>query len=174
MDSACCWRFRGALGVAQTIYFDHLKNERIVEKNKDSMKGCYLGKQFSDEEIKEYLESIGAKYITPKSNNEFNKILVESLKNEKVIGWHQGRMEYGPRALGARSIIGDARSAKMQSLMNLKIKYRESFRPFAPAVLRENLTKYFEIDDIDSPYMLMVAPVKKELRKKLTKKRIRA
>ena len=157
----------GALGVAQTIYFDHLNNQRLVIKNKDSMKGCFLGKEFSDEEIKEFLDTVGAKYVTPKSKKEFNKLLVESLKNEKVVGWHQGRMEFGPRALGARSIIGDARSVKMQSIMNLKIKYRESFRPFAPAVLREKLTKYFEIDNIDSPYMLMVAPVKKEIRKKL-------
>ncbi len=86
-----------------------------------------------------------------------------------MIGWHQGRMEFGPRALGARSIIGDARSTKMQSIMNLKIKYRESFRPFAPAVLRERLTDYFEIDDIDSPYMLMVAPIAKKIRKKVSK-----
>ena len=160
----------GALGVAQTIYFDHLNNQRKVNPKKDSMKGSYLGKKYSDKEVKNYLDSIGAKYIKPKSRKEFNEKLADLLKKEKVIGWHQGRMEFGPRALGARSIIGDARSTKMQSIMNLKIKYRESFRPFAPAVLRERLTDYFEIDDIDSPYMLMVAPVKKELRKKMTKK----
>lgn len=159
----------GALGVAQTIYFDHLNNERKVVANKDSMQGSYLGKKYSNEEVQKYLDSIGAKYIVSKSNEEFNEKLTDLLKQEKVVGWHQGRMEFGPRALGARSIIGDARSIKMQSIMNLKIKYRESFRPFAPAVLRERLTDYFEIDDIDSPYMLMVAPVKKELRKEMTK-----
>jgi carbamoyltransferase len=160
----------GALGVAQTIYFDHLNNKRKANPKKDSMKGAYLGKQYSDKEVKEYLDSVGAKYIKPKTKAEFNQKLADLLAKEKVIGWHQGRMEFGPRALGARSIIGDARSTKMQSIMNLKIKYRESFRPFAPAVLRERLTDYFEIDDIDSPYMLMVAPVNKKIRKKITKK----
>ena len=159
----------GALGVAQTIYFDHLNNKRKANPKKDSMKGAYLGKQYSDKEVKEYLDSVGAKYIKPKTKAEFNQKLADLLAKEKVIGWHQGRMEFGPRALGARSIIGDARSTKMQSIMNLKIKYRESFRPFAPAVLRERLTDYFEIDDIDSPYMLMVAPIAKKIRKKVSK-----
>lgn len=158
----------GALGVAQTIYFDHLNNPRKVIAKKDSMKGSYLGKNYSDKEVKEYLDSIGAKYIHAESAEEFNQKLAEHLANEKVIGWHQGRMEFGPRALGARSIIGDARSSKMQSIMNLKIKYRESFRPFAPAILRERLTDYFEIDDVDSPYMLMVAPVQESKRKPMT------
>jgi carbamoyltransferase len=158
----------GALGVAQTIYFDHLNNPRKVIAKKDSMKGSYLGKNYSDKEVKEYLDSIGAKYIRTESAEEFNQKLAEHLANEKVIGWHQGRMEFGPRALGARSIIGDARSSKMQSIMNLKIKYRESFRPFAPAILRERLTDYFEIDDVDSPYMLMVAPVHESKRKPMT------
>ena len=159
----------GALGVAQTIYFEHLNNPRKVIAGKDSMKGSYLGKSYSDKEVKEYLDSIEAKYFYIESENEFNQKLAEYLVNEKVIGWHQGRMEFGPRALGARSIIGDARSSKMQSIMNLKIKYRESFRPFAPAILRERLTDYFEIDDVDSPYMLMVAPVIESKRKSITK-----
>jgi carbamoyltransferase len=158
----------GALGVAQTIYFDHLNNPRKVIAGKDSMKGSYLGKNYSDKEVKEYLDSIGAKYIHTESAEEFNQKLADHLASEKVIGWHQGRMEFGPRALGARSIIGDARSSKMQSIMNLKIKYRESFRPFAPAILRERLTDYFEIDDVDSPYMLMVAPVQELKRKPMT------
>ena len=158
----------GSLGVAQTIYYDHLKSPRIINKHKDSMKGCYLGKSYSDKDIKEFLDHTGAKYLQTQSSQEFNETLVDLLNKEKVIGWHQGRMEFGPRALGARSIIGDARSSKMQSIMNLKIKYRESFRPFAPAVLREKVTNYFEIDDIDSPYMLLVAPVKKTKRKTLT------
>jgi carbamoyltransferase len=159
----------GALGVAQTIYYDHLNNPRKIIPGKDSMKGSYLGKSYSDKEVKEYLDSIGAKYFYAESKNEFNQKLIEHLVNEKVIGWHQGRMEFGPRALGARSIIGDAKSSKMQSIMNLKIKYRESFRPFAPAILRERLTDYFEIDDVDSPYMLMVAPVIESKRKVITK-----
>jgi len=163
----------GALGVAQTIYFDHLNNPRKVIAGKDNMKGSYLGKSYSDKEVKEYLDSIGAKYIHTESAEEFNQKLAELLANEKVIGWHQGRMEFGPRALGARSIIGDARSSKMQSIMNLKIKYRESFRPFAPAILRERLTDYFEIDDVDSPYMLMVAPVQESKRKPMTKEQER-
>jgi len=158
----------GALGVAYSIYFDHLNNERKVIANQDSMRGSYLGKRYSDFEVKEYLNSIGAKYHYFVSEIEFNNYLTDLLANEKVVGWHQGRMEFGPRALGARSIIGDARSSKMQSIMNLKIKYRESFRPFAPAILRENLTDYFEIEDVDSPYMLMVAPVKKSRRKTTT------
>ncbi len=158
----------GALGVAQSIYFDHLNNERKVVAKKDSMRGSYLGKGYSDFEVREYLDSIGAKYHYFVSENEFNNYLADLLASEKVAGWHQGRMEFGPRALGARSIIGDARSSKMQSIMNLKIKYRESFRPFAPAILRENLTDYFEIEDVDCPYMLMVAPIKSSKRKEMS------
>ena len=158
----------GALGVAQEIYYNHLNNTRIVINGKDSMKGCYLGKSYDDKEVEKYLNSIGAKYSYIKSREEFNQKLSNYLANEKVIGWHQGRMEFGPRALGGRSIIGDSRSTKMQSIMNLKIKYRESFRPFAPAILRERLTDYFEISDIDSPYMLIVAPIKEFRRKPMT------
>jgi carbamoyltransferase len=158
----------GALGVAQEIYYNHLNNTRIVINGKDSMKGCYLGKSYNDKEVEKYLNSIGAKYSYIKSSEEFNQKLSNYLANEKVIGWHQGRMEFGPRALGGRSIIGDSRSTKMQSIMNLKIKYRESFRPFAPAILRERLTDYFEIYDIDSPYMLIVASIKEFRRKPMT------
>jgi len=160
----------GALGVAMSIFYDHLKTERFVRKDNDSMKGCFLGKEYSNSEIKEYLDKVGAKYIWPNETKEFNRIIADSLNHGEVVGWHQGRMEFGPRALGARSIIGDARNPKMQRLMNLKIKYRESFRPFAPVVLREKITNYFEIPDIDSPYMLLTAPVKKSLRKKISKK----
>ena len=159
----------GALGVAMSIFYDHLKTERLVIKDSDSMKGCFLGKEYSYSEIKEYLDKVGANYIVPNKPKEFNKIIADSLNHGEVVGWHQGRMEFGPRALGARSIIGDARNPKMQRLMNLKIKYRESFRPFAPVVLREKITNYFEITDIDSPYMLLTAPVKKSLRKKISK-----
>jgi carbamoyltransferase len=159
----------GSLGVAQTIYFEHLNNSRKVIKNKDGMKGSYLGKSYSDLEVKSYLDSVGAKYYHIKSEEEFYQKLSDFLANEKVIGWHQGRMEFGPRALGARSIIGDARSSKMQSIMNLKIKYRESFRPFAPAILREKITDYFDIEDVDSPYMLLVANIKESRKKLMTK-----
>ncbi len=158
----------GALGVAQTIYYQHLNNERkCYEKGSDNMEGSYLGKKFSNEEVKEYLDSIGAKYKQVSSKEELSDLVSDSLKDEKVVGWHQGRMEFGPRSLGARSILGDARSSKMQSIMNLKIKYRESFRPFAPAVLKEKASDYFEIDS-DSPYMLLVANVKDELTTKMT------
>jgi carbamoyltransferase len=159
----------GALGVAQSIYYHHLNQPRKSFENGDNMKGAYLGKKFSDEEVKNYLDSVGAKYHYVANENEFLDLVSQKLKEEKVIGWHQGRMEFGPRALGARSIIGDARSSKMQSVMNLKIKYRESFRPFAPAVLREKLENYFEIN-CDSPYMLLVAQVKKEICQEMDEK----
>lgn len=156
----------GALGAAFSVYYQHLKNERTTYKaGKDNMRGSYLGIKYSNNEVKKYFDSVGAKY---REITDFG-VVAKELANEKVIGWHSGRMEFGPRALGARSIIGDARSINMQKIMNLKIKYRESFRPFAPVVLREDLTKYFDIQDVDSPYMLMVAPIKKEMRKTLTK-----
>jgi carbamoyltransferase len=148
----------GAIGCALDYYYDVLNNERQV-CNDDSMKGAYLGPKFTDDEIEEYLNSVNAKFI----KIEDDKILIEKvtdiLINEKVVGWHQGRMEFGPRALGNRSIIGDSRSTKMQKIMNLKIKYRESFRPFAPSVLIEDVNEWFEMDT-QSPYMLLVADVK--------------
>jgi carbamoyltransferase len=158
----------GSLGAAQTIYYQHLNQPRkCYESGCDNMSGSYLGKKFSNEEVKKYLDSVGAKYLQISDENELFNIAATALAEEKIIGWHQGRMEFGPRSLGARSILGDARSHKMQSAMNLKIKYRESFRPFAPAVLREKVADYFELD-CDSPYMLFVAPIKKEITKKIT------
>src|SRR3954471_974041 len=124
------------------------------------MQGAYLGPEFSDAEIESYLQSVGAKY----RKLDRDQLIEESaqiLANEKIIGWFNGRMEFGPRSLGNRSIIGDSRSPRMQAQMNLKIKFRESFRPFAPSVLRDRVQDYFELDR-DSPYMLLVAPVKKE------------
>jgi carbamoyltransferase len=160
----------GALGVAQSIYYQQLNNERkSFASGSDNMKGSYLGKKFSDEEVKDYLDAVGAKYSYVPDSNQFLTLIAQSLKEEKVVGWHQGRMEFGPRSLGARSILGDARSSKMQSVMNLKIKYRESFRPFAPAVLREKVADYFELN-CDSPYMLLVAQVKKEICNEMTEK----
>src|SRR5262249_55432034 len=117
------------------------------------------------------LDAMGAKYTVLDDDTLFAKT-AQLLEEENVIGWFQGRMEFGPRALGARSIIGDPRSAKMQSVMNLKIKYRESFRPFAPSVLSERVSDYFE-QDVPSPYMLIVAPVRKELRIPLTEEQER-
>lgn len=150
----------GAMGVAFNIYYQHLKNPRkCYETRKDNINGSYLGVKSSNEEVKKYLDSVGAKYEHISDKDEYSKIVAKKIADEKVIGWHQGRMEFGPRALGGRSIIGDPRSEKMQKIMNLKIKYRESFRPFAPAVLREDVTKYFDIKDVDSPYMLIVAPI---------------
>jgi carbamoyltransferase len=126
----------------------------------DAMKGGYLGPDFKTSDIHKALDAHGAKY-RELSNDELFETVAQALSEEKVIGWFQGRMEFGPRALGNRSILGDPRSEKMQRMLNLKIKYRESFRPFAPAVLREDMKRYFDMDT-DSPYMLLVAPVKKD------------
>jgi carbamoyltransferase len=130
------------------------------------MKGSYLGPRNSVEEIEIFLQKKNFPY-TKYSREELPDAVADLLANEKIIGLHQGRMEFGPRALGARSIIGDARSAAMQSVMNLKIKYRESFRPFAPSVLREHVADWFDLND-DSPYMLLVADVVERHRRKMT------
>ena len=151
----------GALGVALLIHHKILGHER-TPKDGDSMEGSFLGPEFSDEEIKAYLDSVGAAY-TKLSYANVTQQTAELLAKEKVVGWFQGRMEFGPRALGSRSILGDPRSKKMQSVMNLKIKFRESFRPFAPSVLREHVNENFELDR-NSPYMLLVAPVREERR----------
>jgi len=126
------------------------------------MKGSYLGPSFTNEEIEQFLKHQGAPYVRLSVDDLFHHVAGE-LAAEKVVGWLQGRMEFGPRALGGRSILGDARSIKMQSVMNLKIKYRESFRPFAPSVLREQVSEYFDLN-VDSPYMLLVAPVREKRR----------
>ncbi len=156
----------GALGVAQLIWHRHLDNEREVPARGDSMKGAYLGPDFSSDEIKEYLDTKKAPYQKLERADLHSRV-AKILTEEKVVGWFNGRMEFGPRALGGRSIIGDPRSAKMQTQMNLKIKYRESFRPFAPSVLEERVSDFFEMD-CESPYMLLVAPVKEERRIAMT------
>jgi carbamoyltransferase len=130
------------------------------------MRGSYLGPSFSDDEIARQLDAAGAVYERLPEAAILDRT-AELLAGEKVIGWLQGRMEFGPRALGNRSILGDPRSTKMQSVMNLKIKYRESFRPFAPSVLRERVADYFQLDT-DSPYMLLVAPVSEQWRIAMT------
>jgi len=150
----------GALGVAQLIHHRQNKQPRTVVPGRDAMKGSYLGPQFSPEEIETYLKSVGAKYERIEDPQHFETV-AGHLANEKIIGWFDGRMEFGPRSLGARSILGDPRSPKMQADMNIKIKFREGFRPFAPSVLRERAADYFELE-AESPYMLLVAPVKKE------------
>ncbi len=147
----------GALGAALSIWHEYLGKPRKPNGSVDAMRGAYLGKRFSNREIIEYLDQAGASY-SRLDDTELMPRLAELLATENVIGWFSGRMEFGPRALGGRSILGDPRSAKMQSLMNLKIKYRESFRPFAPAVKADRVSDWFEIDR-RSPYMLLVAPV---------------
>ena len=150
----------GALGAALSVWHQYLGNGRNISKNIDSMKGAYLGPSYSNEYIESFLSESEIPFIKLSKEDLLDKV-AELLAEGKVIGWFHGRMEFGPRALGARSIIGDARNSKMQSIMNLKIKYRESFRPFAPSVMREKMTAYFDLD-YDSPYMLFVAPVKKD------------
>lgn len=157
----------GAAGVALCIWHKVLKNERKVVNGKDSMKGSYLGPSYDSDTIKEYLDKNNFPYKQYDTDEELIKTTVGYLKEEKVAGWFQGRMEFGPRALGGRSIIGDPRSPKMQSIMNLKIKFRESFRPFAPSVQEEKVSDWFEMDS-QSPYMLLVAPIRKDKRIALT------
>lgn len=156
----------GAIGAALTAWYEYLEKSRQVVNGADFMAGSYLGPRHSNEDIIQYLDSVGARY-QKLDDSELMPKLAEILDDEQVIGWFQGRMEFGPRSLGGRSIIGDARSQKMQSTMNLKIKYRESFRPFAPVVSAENVSEWFEIDR-PSPYMLLVAPIKEDKHIKMT------
>lgn len=151
----------GALGAALSVWHQ-LEDQPRQPHCRDAMAGSYLGPAFSNEEVERSLQGLGACYRRVPDDVLFREVAKE-LASEKVVGWFQGRMEFGPRALGGRSILGDPRSPKMQSVMNLKIKYRESFRPFAPSVLRERVSDYFNLDT-DSPYMLIVAPVKESRR----------
>ena len=146
----------GSLGAALALWHIEQGNKRIVSEN-DSMKGSYLGCEFEQQQIEKELNSLGANFQTFKYENLIDET-AELLANEKAIGWFQGRMEFGPRALGGRSILGDPRSNKMQKNLNLKVKYRESFRPFAPSVLKEDANTWFDIN-VDSPYMLLVADI---------------
>ncbi len=150
----------GALGVAQLIWHRHLEQPRQVTPGRDSMRGAYLGPEFSAQEIERFLRAVGAPYERLDREALLERA-ADLLADENVVGWFNGRMEFGPRALGSRSILADARSPKMQAQVNLKIKFREGFRPFAPSVLRNRVSEYFELD-ADSPYMLLVAPVKRE------------
>jgi carbamoyltransferase len=155
----------GALGAALFAWYQHLDQPRRPQQP-DAMQGSYLGPGFGDDEIEDFLKARGYPYERL-SADQWPRVVAQLLASEKVVGLFQGRMEFGPRALGHRSIIGDPRSKQMQSTMNLKIKYRESFRPFAPSVLRERVQDYFEMSS-DSPYMLLVAPVKEDIRMELS------
>jgi len=155
----------GALGAAQAFYYQELDNKRKILKT-DSMNGSYLGPQFIDDQVENELKSCGANY-KKLTSDQIIKDTAKALAEEKAVGWFQGRMEFGPRSLGNRSIIADSRSEKMQKNLNLKVKYRESFRPFAPAVLFEKVSEWFEINS-ESPYMLLVADVKKSKQLQMT------
>ncbi|MDP4115157.1 MAG: carbamoyltransferase [Bacteroidota bacterium] len=156
----------GALGAALSVWYAYLENERKADGVNDFQKGSYLGPEYTADEIEHFLASnnIEHSFVNEK---DIPGAVAKLIASEKVIGWFQGRMEFGPRALGSRTIIGDARSSEMQATMNLKIKFRESFRPFAPSVLSDKVSDYFDID-CASPYMLLVANVKEEHRRKMT------
>ena len=156
----------GALGAALTIYHLYADRPRTVANTPDGMAGSYLGPEFDDGETQTRLEAAGARYaILPR--DQLLERTAQALADGKAVGWFQGRMEFGPRALGNRSILADPRDPQMQKKLNLKVKYRESFRPFAPSVLREHVSEWFDID-VDSPYMLMVAPVHERHRREMT------
>src|SRR6476620_10596675 len=148
----------GAIGAGLAAYHLHGGNARVAPKNGDAMRGGYLGPEYSDAEITERLTQAGAVFELVEPSMLIDEC-ARALADGKALGWHQGRMEFGPLALGGRSILGDPRSPAMQRTLNLKVKYRESFRPFAPSVLREDVSEWFDIDD-DSPYMLLVADVR--------------
>jgi carbamoyltransferase len=155
----------GSLGAALALWHLDQGNERKINLN-DDMKGSYLGPEFTQNQIEEELKSIGAIYESVSYEKLIN-LTSEHLSKEKAIGWFQGRMEFGPRALGGRSILGDPRSEKMQKNLNLKVKYRESFRPFAPSILKEDLSNWFNLN-VDSPYMLLVAEIKSDKKIEMT------
>ena len=157
----------GALGAALAAYYVHKEQPRTISGTGDAMRGSFLGPDYSQDDIDKRLNNAGAKFETL-DQIKMVETAAQALADGKAVGWFQGRMEFGPRALGGRSFLGDARSPEMQKLLNLKVKYRESFRPFAPAVLREDVSDWFEIDE-DSPYMLMVADVVEKRRRKMSK-----
>ena len=142
------------MGAALALWYKEHNNHRKIN-SEDDMRGSYLGTEYSQEEIENELQSIGANFEKVDYNDLINKTS-EYLSNEKAVGWFQGRMEFGPRALGGRSILGDPRSDKMQKNLNLKVKYRESFRPFAPSVLKEDVSHWFDLN-VESPYMLLLS-----------------
>ena len=155
----------GSIGAALALWYLEYKKERVV-RSSDEMCGSYLGTEFTQDQIENDLKSVGANFDVLNYENMINKT-AELLADEKAIGWFQGRMEFGPRALGNRSIIADPRSDKMQKNLNLKVKYRESFRPFAPSILKENLSDWFNIN-VESPYMLFVADINPSIKIEMT------
>jgi carbamoyltransferase len=156
----------GALGAALAAYYVHKEQPRTISGTGDTMRGSYLGPDYAQADIDKRLTGAGAKFKTL-DEAQMIEAAAQALADGKAVGWFQGRMEFGPRALGGRSFLGDARSPEMQKLLNLKVKYRESFRPFAPAILHEDVSDWFEIDE-DSPYMLMVADVIEKRRRKMS------
>jgi len=157
----------GALGAALLVWYQYLENKRVTDEQHDFQKASLLGPAYNNEGIRSFLNEKNVSY-EELNDEELTQKVADLVADQKVIGWFQGRMEFGPRALGNRSIIGDARSHKMQEIINLKIKFRESFRPFAPSVLKEYKDKYFDIDK-ESPYMLLTAPVKEHIRKNISR-----
>jgi carbamoyltransferase len=157
----------GAVGAALAAYHQHYDNDRVSTCGPDAMGGSFLGPAYAQADVEERLRLAGARFDVAADDDDVIAITVEALARGEAVGWFQGRMEYGPRALGARSILGDARSPSMQKTLNLKVKYRESFRPFAPSVLRDDVGDWFDLDD-DSPYMLLVADVKEQHRRAMT------
>ena len=156
----------GALGGALALWYQELGNKRVPSSAQDEMQGSFLGPRFNDDEVEKELNTLGANF-SKYSEDDLLEITSNELSKGKTIGWFQGRMEFGPRALGSRSILADPRSDKMQKILNLKVKFRESFRPFAPSILREDLSKWFDLS-CDTPYMLLVADVNKSIRRKMT------
>ena len=156
----------GALGGALALWYQELGNKRVPSSAQDEMQGSFLGPRFNDDEVEKELNTLGANF-NKYSENDLLEITSNELSKGKTIGWFQGRMEFGPRALGSRSILADPRSDKMQKILNLKVKFRESFRPFAPSILREDLSKWFDLS-CDTPYMLLVADVNKSIRREMT------
>ncbi len=161
----------GSIGSALAVWYMHLKNKRNLEKH-DEMSGAYLGPDFTSDYIKKSLNNLGAKY-TVYDRNSMLKFVAKTISKGSAVGWFQGRMEFGPRALGARSILADPRNKKMQKQLNLKIKYRESFRPFAPSILEKFSKKWFDLN-CASPYMLLVSNIKKDklIKNKISKKKL--
>jgi len=151
----------GAVGAAYAVWHIHDGNSRQINGHADAMEGAYLGPEFSDKEIRRVLQKYGAKARRYDDFQNLASDVASKISEGDAVGWFQGRMEFGPRALGNRSILGDARNPEMQKKLNLKIKYREGFRPFAPSVLEEDIQEYFELDR-ESPYMLLVAPIVEE------------
>lgn len=156
----------GAIGAAYIVHYHYNKSEPLAKNGRDHQKGSYFGTEYPDDEIGKFLTQYKLPFKKV-SEDELVDLISKFMIEEKIIGWFQGRMEFGPRALGSRSIIGDARSSEMQKKMNLKIKYRESFRPFAPSVLAEKVSEWFELDR-ESPYMLLVADIKKDKQRAMT------